>query len=192
MRPTLLPTVIRALVSTTALAALAASGAAFAQAYRWVDENGRVQYSDKPPPEKAKEERVIKAPPPAPAPPRASPTEAKKQPGAPGKAEQRGYAALRILTPASEETISNTDVVAVQLALEPALDNENGHKIRILLDGAPAGLWDAPQGSVTDVIRGAHTLRAEVIDRSGATVASTETVTFYVQQASALSPGRKK
>lgn len=38
-------------------AVLAASGTAFAQQYRWVDEKGRVQYSDTPPPASAKEVR---------------------------------------------------------------------------------------------------------------------------------------
>jgi glutaredoxin len=43
--------------SVTLAALLATSGIAFAQQYRWVDEKGRVQYSDTPPPASAKEVR---------------------------------------------------------------------------------------------------------------------------------------
>jgi hypothetical protein len=38
-------------MATVALALLLAAGAAAAATYRWVDENGRVQFSDRPPPE---------------------------------------------------------------------------------------------------------------------------------------------
>ena len=54
----------RALAAVSVLVALAASGAASAQTYRWVDEKGRVQYSDQPPPGKLKEQRTLKPPPP--------------------------------------------------------------------------------------------------------------------------------
>ena len=40
---------------------------ASAQTYKWVDSNGKVQYSDKPPPSNVKTEK-LRAPPPAPAP----------------------------------------------------------------------------------------------------------------------------
>lgn len=42
-----------------------------AQLYKWVDANGKVQYSDKPPPSNVKTER-LREPPPPPAPPAAS------------------------------------------------------------------------------------------------------------------------
>jgi glutaredoxin len=44
-------------LSVVLVAVLASSGIAFAQQYRWVDEKGRVQYSDTPPPASAKEVR---------------------------------------------------------------------------------------------------------------------------------------
>jgi hypothetical protein len=44
---------------------------ASAQMYKWVDSNGKVQYSDKPPPSNIKTEK-LRAPPPAPSPPAAS------------------------------------------------------------------------------------------------------------------------
>ncbi len=174
-----------------ALAAFAVSAIAFAQMYRWVDEKGRVQYSDKPPPANMKGQRVIPLPPKQEVPSTVSEKDKSKS-TVPVKKEQRGYASLKILSPASEETISNTNVVVVQLALEPALDQANGHKIRVTLDGAPAGLWDGPQGSLSNVIRGEHALGAEVIDAKGVTILGTNAVKFYVQQASVPPPGGKK
>ena len=41
---------------------------ASAQLYKWVDSNGKVQYSDKPPPSNFKTEKLRAPPPPAPAP----------------------------------------------------------------------------------------------------------------------------
>lgn len=46
------------------------------QLYKWVDKDGKVQYSDQPPPASAKQQKLdVKAPPPAPS--AASPSEAK-------------------------------------------------------------------------------------------------------------------
>ncbi len=51
--------------------ALCMSLPAAAQMYKWVDANGKVQYSDKPPPSNIKTEK-LRAPPPAPSAPAAS------------------------------------------------------------------------------------------------------------------------
>lgn len=48
---------MNARVSVALTILIAASGLVFAQQYRWVDEKGRVQYSDTPPPATAKEAR---------------------------------------------------------------------------------------------------------------------------------------
>jgi|ERR1017187_6181799 hypothetical protein len=51
--------------------ALCVAVPASAQMYKWVDSDGKVQYSDKPPPSNIKTEK-LRAPPPAPSPPAAS------------------------------------------------------------------------------------------------------------------------
>jgi hypothetical protein len=53
----------RNLMIAAVLAVFAANNVAFAQAtYRWVDGNGRVQYSDRLPPSSARDQRTLKAP----------------------------------------------------------------------------------------------------------------------------------
>jgi hypothetical protein len=53
----------RHLMVAAVLAVLAANNAALAQpTYRWVDGNGRVQYSDQLPPSSARDQRILKAP----------------------------------------------------------------------------------------------------------------------------------
>ena len=52
---------------------------ASAQMYKWVDSNGKVQYSDKPPPGNVKSEK-LREPPPAPAPSAAAAGEGKGEP----------------------------------------------------------------------------------------------------------------
>jgi len=52
-------TVIRTLLSAALLAVLAAPPAQAARLYKWTDENGKVHYGDKIPPEYAKQERKV-------------------------------------------------------------------------------------------------------------------------------------
>lgn len=64
---------IRALMSSVLLPALLAAATAQAQPYRWVDEKGRVQYSDTPPAKAGEVRRSAPKPaPPPPAPPAAA------------------------------------------------------------------------------------------------------------------------
>ena len=66
--------------------------------------------------------------------------------------------------------------------MEPAL--AGSHRIQWLLDGQPIGdPVTALQTTLEPVYRGTHTIAATVVDSEGATILSTEPVTFYVQQA---------
>ena len=60
-------------VSVAIALALCVALPASAQMYKWVDSNGKVQYSDKPPPSNIKTEK-LRAPPPAPSAPATSAT----------------------------------------------------------------------------------------------------------------------
>lgn len=61
-------------LSLLALIAVISSGTAFAGITRWVDSEGKVHYSDQPPPAGAKAEKQIETPPPAPAQSKESPS----------------------------------------------------------------------------------------------------------------------
>ena len=164
---------------------------AAAQVYEIRDANGRViGYSDTPPVD-GKSAREIEvstpntsAPPPAIPQSNSSSTENKA-------GEEIAQYQISITSPANETGIpmggGNFDVLA---QTSPAL--RAGHKLQLLIDGAP---WGEPQNSshwaLTNIFRGAHDLTAQVLDKSGEPVASSEPVRVYVQRPSVISRARR-
>lgn len=101
--------------------------------------------------------------------------------------ETVAYTSLVITQPAAEETIhDNTGTMAVELALSPALQIEQGHRIKLLLDGTAMPVTGTTSLTLTEIDRGAHTLQAAVEDQSGAVLIVSEPVSFYMWRASAL------
>ena len=168
---------------------------AMPQIYKWVDEQGRTTYSSTPPSAGAKNAVVVPiAPTPEPAPAVSTKPDAGKpatKPSGPKLSPEAGYTSVQLTSPEHEETIwSNSGEVPFSIALQPAL--KEGHRIRVLVNGGAYGeLLDASQGMLSNLERGSYTLQAEVVDRSGREVAATNSVTFYLQQASKKSPTRK-
>lgn len=163
---------------------LATIGVAHADVYKWRDETGRWHYGDEPKPGSSQVElppiqvyepsKVDTAPPPAP-PPRQEKAQA-----------SLSYSRAEVMSPAPEETIRNaTGEVGVAIALEPSL--RSGHRVRLLLDGAPA-VEAVPSTAFTlaNVNRGAHTVSAEILDAQGQVVNTTEPRTFYMHRPSRL------
>ncbi len=168
------------------LAALFFSADAFAQAYRWVDENGVVHYSDRPQ-EGAEEFQLPESDastrtPRTPATPRTRSSD--PQPQQPDE----GYSSISFVSPDNEETLWNIGgVLNVQLAVTPRL--RPGHKVRVYFDGEPRDLVSLVF-PINEVWRGEHTLQAEVLDRNDQLLIRSEMIRFYVQQTSVLSaPG---
>ncbi|MDD5330313.1 MAG: hypothetical protein PHX38_09930 [Sulfuricella sp.] len=101
------------------------------------------------------------------------------------------YTEIAIVQPGDDETIhDNNGTLEVALALSPAL--RDGHKIRLLLDGAQLETRASAHFSLTNIERGTHSLQAVVIDRSGRTLIASAPVAFHMWRASALFPGRQK
>lgn len=101
--------------------------------------------------------------------------------------ETVAYTSLVITQPAAEETIhDNTGTLAVELALSPALQIEQGHRIKLLLDGTAMPVTGTTSLTLTEIDRGAHSLQAAVEDQSGAVLIVSEPVSFYMWRASAL------
>lgn len=167
---------------------------ALPQIYKWVDEQGKTIYSSTPPPAGVKNPVVVPiAPSPEPPPVSAKPDSAKPaaKPGTPKPSPEVSYTSVQLTSPTPEETIrSNTGEVPFSIALQPPL--QQGHKVRVLVNGSAYGELEASQGTLSSLERGGYTLQAEIIDRSGRAVASTNSVTFYLHQASAQSPIQKK
>jgi hypothetical protein len=99
--------------------------------------------------------------------------------------EAAGYDYIAIAGPAMEETIWNTGgLVTVAVSLQPGL--RMGHQIRIYMDNQQVAVLPAMSSSVqlTDVVRGAHQLSAEVVDENGKSLLTSDPITFFYQQTS--------
>jgi hypothetical protein len=158
---------------------LLATGTVLAQAYRWVDENGIVHYSDRPVPgaerielprdtRTASQRRVAAA----------APAQSARDQLAAAPAFK--YESLAIASPEPEETLWNIEgVLNVTLALRPAL--QDGHQVRVYFDGKRQTVGSA-SFQIQEVWRGVHNLQAEVVDAKGKLMIRSVTNRFYVQQ----------
>jgi hypothetical protein len=156
---------------------------AHAQAYRWVDKNGTVHYSDQPVPGAERVDlpsaQSYKAPP---APPvRVTTTPAT---GAAGAASAKMTCA--ITSPVQDETFPNDRSVTISYR------GPEGYFANLYLNGARVDAQSAGTSLVvTPIARGSY--QAAVVfsnTGSGAEVCRTPTVTFHVRQPSLLNPAR--
>lgn len=157
---------------------------ALAEAYRYVDENGVVHYTDRPIP--GAEEIIL---------PDSNTTTVRRynrpdsntsQPAddAAGPEEPFRYDSIEVSAPAAEETLWNIGgVLNVSLALSPAL--QPGHQVRVYFDGEPQ-LVTGTSFTLGEVHRGVHNIQAEVLDQTGQLMIRSRTNRFYVQQATVL------
>ena len=180
--------------------------------YRWVDENGQVNYSDRPGPDAVPMELPTDATLPdaglsATAPgagphstapeaglsstaPNAGLSTPATRPSADGTASApaAAYESLAVIQPAPHETLWGT-AGAVQVAIEISPGLKPPHRFGLYLDGALTDLRTrATRFGVADVHRGEHTLRAVVLDEEGDELLQSAPVTFFVQQTSVHYP----
>ncbi|MDX1515627.1 MAG: DUF4124 domain-containing protein [Woeseiaceae bacterium] len=163
----------RTLLLLASLVAAPVAGAA--EAYRWVDEDGVVHYSDRP--QEGAEEVVL---------PRAATTRIRPvtrntdDDDRPADGGSFVYQNFEIRSPAAEETLWNIEgVLNVELALTPAL--RPGHRVQVYFDGEPRTVYQL-RFPINEVWRGEHNLQAEVLDANGELLIRTQPTRFYVQQ----------
>lgn len=151
-----------------------------AEAYRWVDEDGVVHYSDRP----QEGAEVVEL------------SEYSRDTGArlyrdrtpsdaaddePEAAGPFRYESLSIVAPGAEETLWNIDgVLSVSLALSPSL--QSGHRVRVYFDGQEQMMSSSTSFQIEEVFRGVHNVQAEVIDAAGQLMIRSKPNRFYVQQ----------
>ena len=92
------------------------------------------------------------------------------------------YTSFRITSPTPKETIpTGHRVIVAQLEVAPLL--QAGDLIKYYHGGKSLGEPSTSTSiSLSDLIRGEHQLRAEIIGEDGKMKAKTKTVTFYVQR----------
>ena len=155
----------------------------FADTYRWVDENGVVNYSDQPHPgaERIQLDEVQTF---------SAPVWTQEPPSRPATGDVPANTTddaprhvVTIMRPQPEETLWNIEgTLDVVVDIQPRI--RRGSNMRLYLDGQQVTGVSGGSGTVVinRVYRGAHTLRATVEDRSGNVIASSDTVPFFVQQ----------
>jgi len=161
---------------------LAAFAANAAVVYKWIDGDGVVHYSDQPVPGAEKiytsssgKIGTVAGP--------AAGTPAAKKPGNTLIFEQ-----FAITSPSAEQSFFGDEIISVSLALEPSLGPNQ--IITWRLNGKP--LTDQPQDAAAFALhqleRGSYAIAATITDQTTGESLSTQSVTFYVRQPSALSP----
>lgn len=167
---------------------LPVSAAAEGEIYRVVDKDGNVTFTDQKPSDAAQPMdlpplSVVESAIDATEPPARTSGEEQEEVRAPTPRElRRQYQDFRITQPAQEETFwgtANTVVVAWS-ASEPPLPDMSA---RLYLDGTPRDVPAFGNLSLT-LDRGEHTVYAELLDGRNRRIVVTETVTFFVHQAS--------
>ena len=160
------------------LCCLAAAGAAAQEAYRWVDENGVVHYSDRP--REGAEAIDLPAPNVATTRQVARPSAAPQQDDEADEEPETGYSSIEIISPAAEETLWNIEgVLSVSVALQPAL--QPGHQVRAYFDGEMQPV-SGTSFQLQEVWRGVHNIQVEVVDATGRVMIRSQPNRFYVQQ----------
>ena len=148
---------------------LASSLALAEQTYRWVDENGNMVFSDQPPPPGVQGEAVDI--PPASVvetykPPRTDAAEPATDEATADADKPVRYSSLSIVSPENDATIrENAGNVSIVVESRPAL--QPGHRLRLYLDGVLLQDSEKLSANLTNVDRGTHTIRAEIVDGSG-------------------------
>jgi hypothetical protein len=167
------------------LMSVACTVAVSATVYKWVDENGVVHFSDQP--HENAEKVELKAPQTYTAPKTPTgPSQTARQPSKPTHA----YQSCAVSEPANDQVFMNTDTVTAGVTVLPAV--RPGDSAVVTLDGqrVPGVPANGGQFTISPVDRGTHSIQMTVQDASGATLCSSPTVTFHVQQPSLQSPTR--
>ena len=151
---------------------------ALAEVYRVVGEDGTVQYTDAPPAGDPTVEPVD------------LPT-INTQPGLQtkktftkqsDKEEHTGYDNVSISAPAQGTTIPpGQESIPVQVSLSPQL--KDGDAIQLMFNGQPyVPASSSTSYNIGSLIRGEHSIQAQVIDSNGNVIAQSGTTTVYVKR----------
>ena len=159
------------------LALLFMAFSAGAEIYKTTDKHGNVVFTDKPPSSGPREEVKLEAPTeiPSSAPPRAISWSASQSYQA-----KIIYDQFEISTPENDSTVRNSGDFQITLSVRPKL--ARGHKVRFWINGkAVTKPQRGLRHSVTNMDRGTHQLKAELLNRAG-NVLESATSTVHVRR----------
>lgn len=157
--------------------ALFSLAAAAQEAYRWVDENGIVHYSDRP---REGAEQIQLPRPNVAQTRRTAPLQASQSDDEPADEPAPGYEAIDIVSPAEEETLWNIEgLLNVSVSLTPGM--QPGHQMRAYHNGV-SQMVSGTSFQLQEVWRGEHTIQVEVLDSTGKLLIRSQPRRFFVQQ----------
>ena len=169
------------------LSLLAAFAVQAAVVYKWVDADGVVHYSDQPYPGA---EKIYTSSPSTAAAGSAPGSAAGPRQAPKAAAAGLGLTEFSIASPVNDQTFFGDDVIAVHLNLAPGL--KPSQSITWHLNGKQLEFPpDAISFPLPHLDRGAYTLAATITDQETSESQSSNSVTFYVRQPSALAPQHK-
>jgi hypothetical protein len=168
------------------LSLLAAFAVQAAVVYKWVDADGVVHFSDQPSPGA---EKIFTSSSTA-----GTVTTAPRSTGGAQQAPRSvaasglGYTEFSIVSPVTDQTFFGDDVIAVHLNLAPPLKPNQG--VTWHLNGKQLDTG-ATAFSLPHLDRGTYNLAATITDQETSDSQTSNSVTFYVRQPSALAPQHK-
>lgn len=97
------------------------------------------------------------------------------------------YQSISIATPRPDETVwFNADGMVVSVLVLPELRADD--RVVVYLDGQEVARGETASFVLENVFRGAHTLRAEVVNGQGATLVASEPINFFLRQHTKRNP----
>ncbi len=145
--------------------------------YRWIDENGITHFSDHP--KQGATPLKVEVTPPATTGPLVTPRQ-------PIKKQQKAIKyQVNITNPSHEETVrDNQGQLNITATTQPSPQNNMGFKL--ILDGIPQGqITKFANFQLTNIDRGAHTIKVQLVDESGKEIASSKSITVFLHRANA-------
>lgn len=166
-----------------------------AEAWRSVDAEGNVEYSDMPSPGAVRIE--LPAPRALPARERDAVDATQPASGDPTVREiprnAVAYREIAIVDPANDDTLrDNGGNLIVSVNLEPTLQKQFGHRLQLLLDGAVYSTGAVSNFALTEIDRGTHTVQAIVLGIDDAPLATSQAVRFHLHRTSILQLERRR
>lgn len=178
---------MRVLILLIALSLAFAVSGQDKKVYKKVNEDGSITYTDSSPEENAEEMdlpelQVV----PARKTTYSSTRSSNKKPE-----ETPVYKNLRMVEPEPDQTYWGTGgTMSVQMATDEPL--KEGYELRYYYDGVLISTSPSMTQILTEVFRGAHTVKAELIDPNGRVLSSAGPVTFHMKQQSIQSKNNRR
>lgn len=155
---------------------LTTSAVAWAQVFKWVDAEGRTQFSDRP----HQDAETVSVPSPQPSGKSAESVSTGDQVETPLLG---AYSAFEIQSPEPNQTLRQArDDLPISLLIDPPL--MAGHVLELVLNGTPVRVDPSTgtQIALNGVAYGSHRAYAQIRDPQGAIIARTVSLTFHLRK----------